>query len=65
MAVGRGSLMAEKQVDVLVVGSGIGGMWPGAYLAHKGYRVLVAEALPRIGGHCSPSDTKASSAQPA
>lgn len=47
MAVGRGSLMAEKQVDVLVIGSGIGGMCAGAYLAHKGYRVLVAEAFCR------------------
>ncbi len=45
--------MAVKQVDALVIGSGIGGMCAGAYLAHNGYRVLVAEALPRIGGHCS------------
>jgi phytoene dehydrogenase-like protein len=45
--------MICKQVDVLVIGSGIGGMCAAAYLAHKGYQVLVAEALPRIGGHCS------------
>lgn len=45
--------MTGKQVDVLVIGSGIGGMCAAAYLAHKGYQVLVTEALPRIGGHCS------------
>jgi phytoene dehydrogenase-like protein len=45
--------MSSKQVDVLVIGSGIGGMCAAAYLAHKGYQVLVTEALPRIGGHCS------------
>jgi phytoene dehydrogenase-like protein len=45
--------MRSKQVDVLVIGSGIGGMCAAAYLAHKGYQVLVTEALPRIGGHCS------------
>ena len=45
--------MRSKQVDVLVIGSGIGGMCAAAYLAHKGYEVLVTEALPRIGGHCS------------
>lgn len=45
--------MRSKQVDVLVIGSGIGGMCAAAYLAHKGYQVLVSEALPRIGGHCS------------
>ena len=45
--------MRSKQVDVLVIGSGIGGMCAAAYLAHKGFQVLVTEALPRIGGHCS------------
>jgi phytoene dehydrogenase-like protein len=45
--------MSSKQVDVLVIGSGTGGMCAAAYLAHKGYQVLVTEAMPRIGGHCS------------
>ena len=45
--------MTNKQVDVLVIGSGIGGMCAAAYLAYNGYQVLVTEALPRIGGHCS------------
>jgi phytoene dehydrogenase-like protein len=45
--------MNNKHVDVLVIGSGIGGMCAAAYLAHRGYKTLVTEALPRIGGHCS------------
>ncbi|RLB34142.1 MAG: hypothetical protein DRH11_06960 [Deltaproteobacteria bacterium] len=45
--------MAKKQVEVLIIGSGIAGMCAGAYLSHEGYKVLVVEALPRIGGHCS------------
>ena len=45
--------MTNKQIDVLVIGSGIGGMCAAAYLAYNGYQVLVTEALPRIGGHCS------------
>jgi len=50
--------MADKQVDILVIGSGIGGMCAAAYLAHKGYNTLVTEALPRIGGHCSTVEYK-------
>jgi phytoene dehydrogenase-like protein len=42
--------MNSRQVDVLVIGSGIGGMCAAAYLSHKGYQILVTEALPRIGG---------------
>jgi phytoene dehydrogenase-like protein len=50
--------MANNQFDVLVIGSGIGGMCAAAYLAHKGYKTLVTEALPRIGGHCSTIEYK-------
>ena len=35
--------MNNRQVDVLVIGSGIGGMCAAAYLSHKGYQVLVTE----------------------
>lgn len=45
--------MTDERFDVLVIGSGIGGMCAAAFLAHKGYSTLVVEALPRIGGHCS------------
>lgn len=45
--------MGNINVDVLIIGAGIGGMCAGAYLAEKGYKVLITEALPRIGGHCS------------
>ena len=48
----------DNQFDVLVIGSGIGGMCAAAYLAHKGYQILVTEALPRIGGHCSTIEYK-------
>jgi phytoene dehydrogenase-like protein len=45
--------MSEQKVDVLIIGSGIGGLCAGALLAREGYRVLVTERLPRIGGRCS------------
>jgi phytoene desaturase len=39
--------------DVLVIGSGMGGMCSAALLASNGLRTLVVERLPRIGGRCS------------
>jgi len=39
--------------DVLVIGSGMGGMCAAALLASNGLRTLVVERLPRIGGRCS------------
>jgi len=45
--------MSERHYDALVIGSGMGGMSSGALLAHAGYRTLVVEKLPRIGGRCS------------
>lgn len=42
-----------KRFDVLVIGSGMGGMCAAARLAHEGYHVLVIESLAQIGGRCS------------
>ncbi len=45
--------MQQERYDVVVVGSGIGGMCAGALLAHQGYKTMVVEKLNRIGGRCS------------
>ena len=43
----------QEKYDVVVVGSGLGGLLAGASLAHSGYKTLVVETLSRIGGKCS------------
>ncbi|MGO0122468.1 FAD-dependent oxidoreductase [Desulfothermobacter acidiphilus] len=43
----------EQEYDVLIVGSGIGGLTCGALLAREGYRVAVFEQHYLPGGYCS------------
>ena len=50
--------MADITCDVLVIGSGMGGMCAAALLSRKGYRTLVVESLPRVGGRCSTIEYK-------
>ena len=45
--------MQQEKYDVVVVGSGIGGLSTGALLAHDGYKTLVVESKNRVGGRCS------------
>ena len=45
--------MTNKKYDVLVAGSGIGGLCSAALLAHHGYKVLLVEKLDRLGGRFS------------
>jgi phytoene dehydrogenase-like protein len=50
--------MKQDKYDVVTIGSGIGGMCAAALLAHGGYKTLVVEKLPLIGGRCSTMDYK-------
>ncbi len=43
----------ENEYDVIIVGSGIGGLACGALLAKRGYKVLVLEQHYQVGGYCS------------
>ncbi len=45
--------MKQNGYDVAVIGSGIGGLCSAALLAHRGYRVIMVEALDRLGGRFS------------
>jgi all-trans-retinol 13,14-reductase len=43
----------EKEYDVIVVGSGIGGLTCASLLSKRGYRVVVLEQHSQVGGYCS------------
>ena len=50
--------MRKIKADVLVIGSGMGGMSAAALLAQDDYKVFVAEKMPQIGGRCSTVEYK-------
>ncbi|MFA5374239.1 MAG: FAD-dependent oxidoreductase [Dehalococcoidia bacterium] len=50
--------MAKESYDVLVIGSGIGGLSAAALLVASGYKTIVVEKSPRIGGRYSTIDHK-------
>jgi phytoene dehydrogenase-like protein len=50
--------MTKKSCDVLVIGSGMGGLCAAALLANEGFNTIVTERLPRIGGRCSTVEYK-------
>ncbi len=43
----------KDEYDIIIVGSGIGGLTCGALLSKRGYRVLVLEQHSIVGGYCS------------
>lgn len=43
----------KDEYDVIIVGSGIGGLTCGALLSKRGYKVLVLEQHYQVGGYCS------------
>lgn len=48
--------MKQEEFDVLIIGSGVGGLTCGALLSKEGMKVLVLEQSERIGGCCSNYD---------
>ncbi|MEY9975868.1 phytoene desaturase family protein [Lysinibacillus sp. RC79] len=50
--------MTSQDYDVIVIGSGIGGLASASAMASKGYKVLVCEAEGRMGGYCQSFDRK-------
>jgi len=45
--------MVSREYDVLIIGSGMGGLCAGALLSSRGWKTLIVERLPRVGGRCS------------
>lgn len=43
----------DNEYDIIIVGSGIGGLTCGALLSKRGYKVLVLEKHYQVGGYCS------------
>lgn len=53
-----GSDMHHSRFDIVVIGAGVGGLCAGALLAHRGFKTLVLERLPALGGRCSTVEYK-------
>src|SRR5881396_2472476 len=53
---GRGRLMASKR-DAIIIGAGHNGLVTACYLARAGWRVLVLERRPVVGGACVTEET--------
>ena len=51
--VDAGEPKEEDEYDVIIVGSGIGGLTCGALLSKRGYKVLVLEQHHQVGGYCT------------
>ncbi|MFC1907699.1 phytoene desaturase family protein [Chloroflexota bacterium] len=45
--------MPQGKYDVVIIGSGVGGICAAALLAHAGYQILLVERTPLLGGRCS------------
>ena len=50
--------MDKKTCNVVVIGSGIGGLCAGARLANAGYKTIVLERMPILGGRYTNVDYK-------
>ena len=50
--------MTNESCDVLIIGSGIGGLSAAAFLVAAGYKTIVVEKSPRIGGRYSTIEHK-------
>jgi len=46
----------QSRYDAIVIGAGIGGLTSASLLAKQGLKVVVLEALERVGGCCSNYD---------
>ena len=45
--------MKQTEYDVIIAGAGLGGLFSGALLVRRGYKVLVVESRDRVGGRVS------------
>ncbi|MGB4294608.1 MAG: NAD(P)-binding protein, partial [Smithellaceae bacterium] len=50
--------MDRAKFDVVIIGAGAGGLSAGAFLSRAGYKVLVTEQLPFVGGRGSSLEYK-------